>query len=278
MGLRTAQARGTRCSATHAQRGPCPTGHGTLCASILLVGVGDVFGVGGVEGGEGGVVENLVAADFSEVVPEPIRGYGSPAALGGGEEGGVYAEPGGEGEGAGELVVVFSDFCDGGAAADDGHDAFVFVEEGWVGFVVEGVCDVVGGVFALLLGDGGELGRGLLSAPVDVGHVAEDVDVGEIIEGEVGVDVDAAALAGGDVEFGGEGVGLEAAGPDDGAGGDGGAVCEDDVGCGDFFDGGAKVELDVAVLEGVDGIGLGFFGEVGDGGGIFFDEVDAELW
>lgn len=117
-------------------------------------------------------------------------------------------------------------FHDGGVFADDGHHAFVEVAEG--GAELEGAVCVLGfgesevfledggDVCAHLDGGGGDAGDGFVVGVADGDEVASDEDVRVAGEGEVREGGDAACAVGGESEFGGEGVGGDAGGPDDG--------------------------------------------------------------
>src|SRR5258707_9472450 len=114
---------------------------------------------------------------------------------------------------------------DGGGAADEGHVALVEIFEWRESATGEARFDEFGGVFPPLDGDLGDAGEWVAFCVVRDCQIAENENFGMVGDGEVGIDLEAAGPVGFGVEtlgyFSGEGSGGDAAGPEDGALGDG---------------------------------------------------------
>src|ERR1700733_4864045 len=80
-------------------------------------------------------VENRIPAGSSKIVPGPFH-KGFDSCTGGGEQGCVYSQPRGEGDGAMDLKSMLSHFGYARVLSDDGHDAFVQIVErdAWLSF------------------------------------------------------------------------------------------------------------------------------------------------
>ena len=114
---------------------------------------------------------------------------------------------------------------DGGGAADYGHVAFVKIFEGRESAASKACFDEFAGVAAALDGNLGYAGKRIALRIVRDGQVAKDEDFGMIEDGEIRIDLQAAGAIGFGVEalgdFAAEGSGGDAAGPEDGASGNG---------------------------------------------------------
>ena len=123
-------------------------------------------------------IDELARVFPCEVLPRPLND---------GFEFGAYdrqqcqmdAQPGGEGDGADEFMVLLAEFGYGCVAADHGEDATIGVDEGSGGFAADGGEDVPCTLPASLLGDGCELRQGLAIGVGGIGQIADDVDVVE---------------------------------------------------------------------------------------------------
>ena len=84
-------------------------------------------------------------------------------------------------------MVLLAEFGYGCVAADHGEDATIGVDEGSGGFATDGGEDVPCTLPASLLGDGCELRQGLAIGVGGIGQIANDVDVVEPGDAEVGL-------------------------------------------------------------------------------------------
>ena len=166
-----------------------------------------------------GVVDDGGAAAVGERVPGPVDERVDPGA-GGVEQPGVHAEPGGEGDGAVQLVVVLAHLGDRGTVADHRHDALVVVLERRGLACRRSTARMLSGDRpARLEGDRSELRDTASRRDRHRRSVADGVQPGEALDAEVRADADPAAHVGQCLEPA-DLARLEPAGPDDAAGQD----------------------------------------------------------
>ena len=182
--------------------------------------VWSAVGSGRVAGGFAG--DEAGAAIESEVEKAPLD-EDDDAALEFDDVDEVDEEPKAPGNEAGNVDP--KNVGDGGGAPDYGHVAFVEIFEGRKSAASEAGFDEFAGVFSALDGDLGDAGERIAFCVVRDGEIAEDKNFGMVGNGEVRIDLEAAGAIGFGAEalgyFSGEGSGGDAAGPEDGAGGDG---------------------------------------------------------
>jgi hypothetical protein len=171
---------------------------------------------------------------------------------------------------------------DGGGAADDSHIALVEIFEGRESAAGEAGLDEFASVFSALDGDLGNAGERIAFCVVGDGQIAEDENLGMVGGGEVGIDFETARAIAFCVEafgnFAGEGSGGDAAGPEDGAGGDGAggfAVFVADAIGTNVGDEGAEHDFDAEVLDEFFGFGGKIFGIGSENARAAFHENDA---
>src|ERR1700729_2069120 len=104
-------------------------------------------------------VENRIATRPSKIVPGPFhKGFDSCA--GGGEQGGVYSQPRGKGDGAMDLKSMLSHFGYARVLSDDSHDAFVQIVERDTRLSLNFQQNIFAAALAGLFRDRGQLGQG----------------------------------------------------------------------------------------------------------------------
>src|SRR5690606_13179583 len=137
--------------------------------------------------------------------------------------------------------------------AERGHGARVRVGVGLQGFAAQGVHDVVAegaGLPQGVLGVGGALLALLARGEVgDGGGVSGGPRVGGALDGQLGGAPQPAPLVARQVGGGEDGVRFDAGRPDDGAGGEAGAVAEDGDAVGAGLQAGLQADVDVAAAQ-----------------------------
>ena len=166
----------------------------------------------------------------------------------------VDEEPDEPGDEAGNMNA--ENVGDGGGAADDGHVAFVEIFEGRKSAAGETGLDDFAGVAAALDGDLSDTGERVAFFVVRDCEITEYENFGVVGDGEIRIDLEAAAAIGFGGEtfrnFAGEGSGGDAAGPEDGAGGEGAGgfavLVADAIGT-DIGNQGAKHNFDAEIFK-----------------------------
>jgi hypothetical protein len=125
-------------------------------------------------------------------------------------------EPRGEGELAVQLDALH--LGDGRTAADHRHRPLVEVVEGLRRLALDASEDGLAAAPPLWRATDPSCGCASRPCPSDIRDVADDEEAGKARDGEIGIDVDAAALALGDATRRGDRRGLQPAAPDDAAG------------------------------------------------------------
>src|SRR5215475_5956516 len=110
------------------------------------------------------------------------------------EQGGVYTEPCRERDPTLKFVPVLAKFRDRGTTADHGHDALVVVFERFSLDAGHLGRDVAAGPVTGLLSDTAELRQDLAVRAGYVRGVADRVNAGKVLDGQVGVHSDTAAV------------------------------------------------------------------------------------
>src|SRR5581483_9338948 len=127
----------------------------------------------------------------------------------------MHAEPRSGRQDTGNGVIVRSDFCDCGVAADHSHCALVHIDEGLLFLAGSMSSDVVCAMSTHLLCHSSQLWEWLTIRSVEVGKVAQRIHSRVLGDCEIRLDVDPATMPRLDPERAGQRRGFEATRPDD---------------------------------------------------------------